>query len=353
MSTSEPIRVPAETLRRFTAALFAAEGVPEASATRIAECLVLADLRGVATHGVFRVATYLKRLRLGLFEPNPAIVVERVAPAMAAIDGGNGFGMIVATRAMDAAVAIARECGIGMAAVRRSTHFGMAACYPMQAIAAGMIGIVWTNASPALPPWGGRAPFFGTSPMACGVPAGEEEPFLLDMAMTVLARGNVFVAKSRGERIPEGLALDAEGRPTTDPNAVLAGGSMLAFGGVKGASLSFLMDILGGVLTGAAFAGQVGNPHKDFDRPQGTGHLLLAIDPARLMPIETFRARMDHLIRETKRQPRAAGVDEILIPGEREARRMRENLRAGIALGPELVAALRAEAEKTGVAAPF
>ena len=317
---SGTIRVNAETLRRFTAALFAAEGVPEASAARIAECLVLADLRGVSTHGVFRVATYLKRLRLGLFEPDPAIVVERVGPAIAAIDGGNGFGMVVATRAMDEAIAIAREAGIGMAAVRRSTHFGMAAC---------------------------------TSPMAYGVPAGEEEPFLLDMAMTVLARGNVFVAKSRGERIPEGLALDAEGRPTTDPDAVLAGGSMLAFGGVKGASLSFLMDILGGVLTGAAFAGQVGNPHTDFDRPQGTGHLLLAVDPARLMPIEAFRARMDHLIREVKRQPRAAGVDEILIPGEREARRMREALRDGIALGPELVAALRAEAERTGVAVPF
>jgi LDH2 family malate/lactate/ureidoglycolate dehydrogenase len=189
--------------------------------------------------------------------------------------------------------------------------------------------------------------------MAHGVPAGEEEPFLLDMAMTVLARGNVFLAKSRGERIPDGLALDAEGRPTTDPDAFLAGGSMLAFGGVKGASLSFLMDILAGVLTGAAFAGQVGNPHADFDRPQGTGHLLLAIDPARLMPIETFRARMDHLIREVKRQPRAVGVDEILIPGERESRRMRDALRDGIALGPELVAALRAEAEKTSVAAPF
>lgn len=353
MSQAAPARLPAATLQRFVAALFAADGVPEPSAARIAECLVLADLRGVSTHGVFRVATYLKRLRLGLFEPAPVIAVERVAPAMAAIDGGNGFGMIVATRAMEEAIAIARETGIGVAAVRRSTHFGMAACYPMQAIAAGMIGIVYTNSSPALPPWGGRAPFFGTSPMAYGVPAGEEEPFLLDMAMTVLARGNVFVARSRGERIPPGLALDAEGRPTTDPDAFLAGGSMLAFGGVKGASLSFLMDILGGVLTGASFAGAVGNPHADFDRPQGTGHLLAALDPARLMPIETFRARMDHLIREVKRQPRADGVDEILIPGEREARHMRAALRDGIVLGPELAAALRAEAERTGVAAPF
>lgn len=350
---AEPIRVPAEVLRRFTAGLFAAAGVPAEHAARIAECLVLADLRGVATHGVFRVANYLERLRRGLIEPDPAITVVRVAPAVAAVDGGNGFGMVVATRAMAEAIALAREAGIGLAAVRRSSHFGMAACYALQAIAADMIGLVFTNASPALPPWGGRAPFFGTSPLACGVPAGEEEPFLLDMAMSVLARGHVFLAKARGERIPEGLALDAEGRPTTDPAALVAGGTMLAFGGVKGASLSFLMDILGGVLTGAAFAGEVGNPHTDFDRPQGTGHLMVAIDPARLMPLETFRARMDHLIRAVKRQPRAAGVAEILIPGEREARRLREGLAAGVPLAPEVAAALRAEGERAGVAAPF
>jgi LDH2 family malate/lactate/ureidoglycolate dehydrogenase len=281
--------------------------VPQAFAERIAECIVLADLRGVSTHGVFRVATYLKRLRLGLFEPNPAIVVERVGQAVAAIDGGNSFGMVVATRAKDAAIAIACETGIGMAAVRRSTHFGMAACYPMQAIAAGMIGIVWTNASPALPPRDGRAPFFGTSPMAHGVPAGEEEPFLLDMAMTVLARGSVFLAKGRGERIPEGLALDAEGRPTSDPDAFLADSSMLAFGGVKGASLSFLMDILAGVLTGAAFAGKVPQSECGF-RPAAGNEASAGRDrPGAADADRDLPRAHGALIREVKRQraPRA------------------------------------------------
>lgn len=339
-------------LRRFVALLFEAEGLPPDGAAAVAECLVLANLRGVDTHGVFRAPTYLKRLRLGLVNPRPRIAITRPAAAVAAVDGDNGMGAVVGRAAMAACLDIARAQGIGMASVRHSTHYGMAACYVLQAVEAGMIGMAFTNASPALPPWGGRAPFFGTSPLAVGVPAGSQPSYVLDMAMSVLARGNVYVAAQKGAEIPPGLALDREGRPTTDPQALIDGGTMLPFGGVKGAALSMLMDILGGVLSGAAFGGEVGNPHSGFDRPQDVGHLFIAIDHALMMPRQVFLDRMDELIARTKAQPRAAGAEEILIPGERELRSFQHRSRDGIPLGPELLAALRREAVERGVAFP-
>jgi LDH2 family malate/lactate/ureidoglycolate dehydrogenase len=346
------LQFPADELRRFTAAIFAGLGLPGPDALTVADCLVAANLRGVDTHGVFRVPTYARRLRAGLVAPRPALRLERVATAAAALDGGNGMGAVVGTRAMAEAIALAGQAGIGLVAVRHSTHYGMAAYYVLPAVAAGLIGMAFTNASPALPPWGGRAPFFGTNPLAIGVPSGRAPAFVLDMAMSVLARGNVHVAAAEGAAIPAGLALDALGRPTTDPQALLDGGTMLPFGGVKGAGLAMLMDILGGVLSGAAFAGRVGNPHADFDRPQDAGHLFVAVRPDLVMPQADFLARMDALIDATKAQPRAAGAAEILIPGEREARTEAERRRTGIPLAPDLIARLAAEGTAFGLAFP-
>ena len=342
-------RINAELLTEFVRSVFSRLGLPEADAGTVADCLVRANLRGVDSHGVFRVPTYARRLREGLVAARPELRPERVTAAAATLDGQNGMGAVVGTRAMAEALALAADSGIGLVLARRSTHFGMAAFYVLQAIRAGYIGMVFTNASPALPPWGGRAPFLGTSPLAVGVPSGRESPFVLDMAMTVLARGNVYLALARGERMPPGLALDRDGRPTVDPEAFLEGGTMLPFGGLKGAALSMMMDILGGVLTGAAFAGRVGNPHRDFDRPQNVGHLFLAIRPDLAMPREEFLARMDEFVAAVKTQPRAAGFGEILIPGEREARIEAERRHQGIPLPPEVIGSLRAEAAALGL----
>ena len=344
--------VKADELLRFATRLFAAVGLPEKDAEQVAGALVRANLRGIDTHGVFRVPTYLKRLRLGLNNPHPKITIRQAANAAFHIDGDNGMGAVVGRRAMDEAIRLARLHGTGVVAVMNSNHYGMAANYVLQAVEAGMIGMAFTNASPALPPWGGRAPFFGTSPLAVGIPAGEETPFVLDMAMSVLARGNIFVAAQAGKSIPPGLALDSLGRPTTDPQSVINGGTMLPFGGVKGAALAMLMDILCGVFTGAAFGGDVGNPHKTFDRPQNVGHCFICMRPDLFMPLVEFKARMDELIRRTKSQPRADGFDEILIPGEREARTERERLVKGIPLSPEVYDSLIKEAARAGIPGP-
>jgi LDH2 family malate/lactate/ureidoglycolate dehydrogenase len=349
-STEDRYHVRAGVLRSFVAGLFAAEGLPQADAETVADCLVAANLRGVDTHGVFRVANYLKRLRAGLYNKTPNIDVRRVAFAAAHVDGDNGMGAVVARRAMEEAVAIALDKGTSLVSIKHSNHFGMAAFYALKALEAGLIGMVFTNASPALPPWGGRSPFYGTSPLAVAVPTGNQPAFVLDMAMSVLARGNVYMASGAGETISPGLALDAEGRPTTNPQDLINGGTMLPFGGVKGAGLSMLMDILGGVLSGAGFAGRVGSPHQTFDRPQNVGHLFICFRPDLFMPMETFLARMDELIATMKAQPRAAGFDEILVPGEREARCQADRLAHGIPLTRAVFAALCKEA---GTDAPF
>lgn len=341
----------AETLKRFVASLFEAQGLAPPDALTVADSLVEANLRGVDTHGVFRAPVYLERLRRGLVAPRPEIQVEPRGPSAVLVDAANALGAIAGTRAITEAIGLARATGVGLAAVRHSNHYGMAAYYVLQAIEAGLIGLAFTNASPALPPWGGMRPFFGTSPLAAGIPGGARGPYLLDMAMAVLARGNVYVAAQRGERIPEGLALDAEGRPTTDPADVLAGGTMLPFGGLKGAALSMLMDILGGVLTGSAFAGRVANPHLELGRPGDVGHLFLCIDPGMFMQPADFAARMDELIERVKAEPRAAGIEEILIPGEREARMKERRLRDGVPLPAEVLASLDEEAEAAGVGA--
>lgn len=335
----------------FVTGLFRYAGLSEENAFTVADNLVSANLRGTDTHGVFRAPTYLKRVRAGLNKANPDIKIDKVAIAASHVDGDNGMGAVVGTHAMQEAISLAKETGTGLVSVKNSTHYGMAAYYVLQALEADMIAMAFTNASPAFPPWGGRQPFFGTSPLAVAVPAGKQHPYVLDMAMSVLARGNVYVAAQAGKEIPPGLALDSKGRPTTDPNELINGGTMLPFGGVKGAALSMLMDIFGGVLSGAAFAGQVGNPHMNFDRPQNVGHLIICFRPDLFMPMEEFKTRMDELVTTVKKEPKAEGFDEILMPGERETRTSELRKKEGIPLSADVVEALNAEAAESSMAA--
>lgn len=347
----ETVLLPAAEATAFVAALVAAHGVPEPDAATVARCLVRADLRGVDTHGIARLAAYLDRVDRGLVTAAPSLVPRRVAPAAAHLDGQNGFGFVVATRAMDEAMALAEEAGLGVVGVSNSTHFGMAANYLLQALDRGFAAMAFTNASPAMPPWGGREAMLGTSPFAAAIPNPGGIPFLLDMAPTVVARGKIRRAARENRPIPEGYALDEHGRPTTDPHAALRG-VMLPMGGPKGSGLSMLMDVLCGVLTGAGFAGGVADQYKVFDRPQNVGHFLLAIRPGLFLPEAEVAARMAHLVGAVKANPRAEGVDEILMPGEPESRMEALRLREGIPYRGADLAPLVALARARGVAVP-
>ncbi len=319
LSSSQEPAIPPDRLKEFVRHIFTAHDVPGQDAETASAALVRANLRGVDSHGVARVPMYCERLRRKVTNARPNLGSMRVAPAVVQVDGDDGLGLVVGKFAMAKAVALAHESGIGLAGVKRSSHYGMGALYVLQAVEAGCVGMAFTNASPALPVWGGNSPFLGTSPFAAAAPGGHGPPFVLDMACSIVARGKLKYAAQRGEAIPEGLALDKEGRPTTDGEKAFEG-VMLPFGGVKGAGLSMLMEVLGGVLTGAAFGGEVRNPFKGLDGPQNTGHFFVALRADLFMPMDHFVERMQVLAERVRSQPLADGFEKILTPGEPEAR---------------------------------
>jgi len=338
-------------LTQFTIAIFKQAGLPENDAAIVAEGLVKANLRGIDSHGVSRIPMYLERLRRGVVNPKPDMKVTRVAGAVALVDGDDGMGFISGRMGMNEALKLAAEFGIGMAGVRRSTHYGMAALYVLQAIEAGYISLALTNSSPAIPAWGGRTTFLGAAPLAAGVPGGQSEPYVLDMAMTVIARGKIRLAATHGKPIPEGLALDAEGRPTTDAKKAFEG-VCLAFGGVKGAALAMLMDLLAGLYTGANYGGDVKSLYFDHSAPQNVGHLFIAMRPDLFVSREEFEHRADTFVERVKTLPRAAGFDEILMPGEPEERTEQVRSRTGIPISDKVAGELHAEAKHAGVPFP-
>ena len=333
----------------FTTRLLMAHQLPEADAKTVAHCLVRADLRGVDTHGIQYLEHYLDRVEKGLINPRPNLQVEQKTPVAGGLDGQNGFGFVVGMTAIDAAIEMARQFGIGIVAARHSTHFGMAASYVLRAVEAGFVAQVYSNASPAMPPWGGRAPMLGTSPFACGAPGGKLGPYVLDLSFAVAARGKIRKAARRGEPIPLGYGLDSQGRPTTDATAALDG-VVLPIGGYKGSGLAMLMDLMGGVIAGAGHAGGVGNQFADYDRPQDVGHFFLVMKPDLFVSLEDYRARMDRLVAAVHGAPLAEGFSEIIMPGEREARLEARRRVCGVQIGPVELKSLDKEAAKAGVA---
>lgn len=341
-----------EALETFAAAVFDKAGLGAGDAAIIGADLVKANLRGLDSHGVSRMPMYLDRLRQGLVNPRPDIRVEQVAGAVASVDGDNAMGFLPAHIAMDEAMRLAEGAGIGLVGVRNSTHFGMGALYVLQALKRGFVSMVFTNSSPAIAMHGGRTAFLGASPIAAGIPGGPNgAPFVMDMSMTVIARGKIRLAAMRGEPIAEGLALDVDGRPTTDAQAAFEG-VCLPFGGIKGSVLGTMMDLMAGVLTGANYGGEVKSLYFDHSAPQNVGHLFFAIRPDLFMPLSGFEGRMDDFHSRIKALPRAAGVDEILMPGEPEARTEARRRAGGIPVTENVLADLQGLGAEYGVAFP-
>ncbi|KAL8298083.1 hypothetical protein RB601_002744 [Gaeumannomyces tritici] len=345
-SKDAKIFVKAPDAEAFVRDVLERNGVPGPDAAIVASCLVQADLRGVDSHGVNRIPSYVARIRQGVLDPAAVPELRQVTPAAAQVDARNGFGFVAAHRAMAAAVDMARVFGLGMVSVRRSNHFGMSAWLVQQAADAGMMSLVFTNSSPALPAWGGRERLMGVSPIACGAP-GDPRPFVLDMAPSVAARGKIYKAKRRGDKIPLDWALDAEGNRTDDPAAALDGGVMLPMGGPKGSALAIMMDVFSGVLSGSAFAGHVTGPY-DPSHPADVGHFIMAIKPDLFMSLDEFKSRMKYLYERVVGCEKMAGVDRIYFPGEIEQLTMEERLETGIPYVQAEVDALNSEAELVG-----
>lgn len=334
--------------RAFVEGVLCANGVSHEHANIISNCLLQADLRGVDTHGANRIPTYMERIRHKILDPTATPTLNQLTPVVASVDAKNGFGFVAAHLAMSRAIEMSKEFGIGLVSVKHSNHYGMAAWIVQQAVDANMMALVFTNSSAAQPVWGGRTKSMGVSPLACGAPGGKEgRPFILDMAPSVAARGKVYKALRRGEKIPLDWALDKEGRPTDDPAKALEG-VMLPMGGPKGSALSIMMDVFSGVLSGSAFAGTVGGPY-DYTKPADVGHFIVAIKPDLFMDLEEFRSRMEHLYQKVVTSEKMPGVDRIYFPGEIELLNKEKRMKEGVPFTEVEIKNMNKEAELAGV----
>ncbi len=338
-------------LAAVCAAVLRAVGVPGSDADLVADSLVQADLWGHGSHGVMRLGWYVDRIRAGVMEPvtEPDWVVD--SGAVAVLDGRDGVGQVLAARATHEAIRRAREHGIGAVGVRNSNHFGTAAYFTRLAPPEGCVALLTTNASPAMAPWGGRQKAVGTNPWSIAAPAGRYGIAVMDIANSVVARGKVYLARQAGTPIPEGWAVNVEGRATTDPDEAIAG-AILPMAGHKGYAIALMMDVLSGVLTGSAFGSAVGGPQQ-AERRSGAGHLFVALHVEAFLPREEFDARMEELIAEVTSVPRVDGVEEIFYPGAPEARNELRRRREGLELPQRTLLDLERLAQQTDTPFPF
>ena len=332
-----------EELNALAARALEGLGMLRPDAADAARILVLGDLFGVHTHGVSRLESYALRMKGGGTRARPAIRIERVAPAIARLDGDRGVGPLVGMRALDEAMSMARELGTGIVFARNSNHFGAIGPYNYLAAEAGFASIIGSNSSTTIAPHGGRDARVGNSPLGFGVPRPGGRPIILDMAISVVARAKIRDALKAGRPIPDTWATDREGRPTTDPQAALDG-FLLPMGGYKGYGLALIVDLFAGLLSGAAYLTHVQTWIDAPAAPQDLGHFFFLIDTARLGSPAWLAGRMDDFANILHSTPRADPAKPVLLPGEMEMDRLERHRREGVAIDEDLLEKLAAYA---------
>src|SRR5690349_21603148 len=343
--------VQADVARAFIADVFRAQGLPAGDASRIAELMTEADLTGADAHGIFRLPHYIRRLKAGGANPTPHMQANRTAPATAPVDGDDGMGHLVMSRAAETAIVLARECGVAWVGATKSNHASTAGIYAEMPAHHGMIGLYAAIANANhMAVWGGAELLLGTNPLGIGVPSGAG-PLVLDMATTVVSYGTVKKYAMQGLSMPEGWFVDAKtGAPLTDPKRS-SEGVLLPIGGYKGAGLALMLGLLAGVLNGAAFGRDVIDFNADDTSETNTGHFICAIDVKRFIPLETFTAEVDRHMDDFHASARLPGFDAIRLPGERRRPCRAERERDGIPLPDALAAQLDRLASEMGVKA--
>jgi L-2-hydroxycarboxylate dehydrogenase (NAD+) len=333
----------------FIASAYRAAGIAPEEAQKAAELMAQSDISGADGHGVFRLPQYIRRIQTGGINTRPSIVVHRTAPGTALVDGDNGLGALVISRAVETAIEIAGSQGVGWAGTRHGNHAGAAAVYAAMPVPHDMIGIYFAvgNAN-HLPPWGGIDTLLSTNPLAIAVPALEEPPLVLDMATTVAAYGKVKVAAQQGKTMPEGWMIDREGKPLTDPNRA-DDGFLLPIGGYKGAAMSLMFGLLAGTLNGAANGEDVVDFNKDDTTPTNTGQAICVLDIKRFAEPVAFKRQVDSVIRQLHGSALLPGFDHIRLPGEDRARRIAERTTHGVPIPASLQAALDRMASDLGI----
>ncbi len=333
---SQTVTLPVEAATRLSIDLFVSLGLSEADAAASVWPLIEAEMMGIATHGLIRVPAYAKRLRLGCIDARGRIAVERRAPSLALVDGANAAGTAVATRALEAALDMVAETGIAYVGCRHSNHCGALMPYGLKAVEAGHVFIGGTNASTTMPPWGGAEARIGNNPICVAAPIEDGTHFLLDVAMSVAARGKIRAAQAAGERIPADWAVDDRGRPTTDPAAALEG-FLSPMGGHKGSGLSQAIDILSGALSGAQFLSGISSWLDHPELPSNIGHFFVLLDPGLLIGKEAFAEAMTRFRDIILTTPPADPTRPVRLPGQAEQDRRRQAIAHGLTLPKNLI----------------
>jgi L-2-hydroxycarboxylate dehydrogenase (NAD+) len=340
MDAKTTSRISTAAVRGLIADAMIKSGVPAGDAAKIAELMLEADLIGADAHGVFRLPQYCLRLKLGGLNPRPNITVERTAPATALVNGDNGMGHLVVSRAMETAIDIARDNGVGWVGMQMSNHAGAAGVYAALPLKADMIGIYAAVANANhMPLAGGSEPLLGTNPLAIAIPAGKEPPLVLDIATSIVSYGTI--KNHRLQNIPlkgDWMVDPKTGEAVTDARKS-AEALLLPMAGYKGAGLALMIGMLAGVLNGALFGRDCVDFNAEPDMVNNTGQFVLALDPARFQPLDKFKAEVDRQSRELRASKTLPG-QTVRLPGEHRAKRRADRLANGLALPPELLTQL-------------
>lgn len=341
------MRLDPQRLVEFAAVVYRQAGVPAEDALLAADTLVQADLWNHQSHGLLRLGWYEARLRSGAMKPVTQTTLAVDAGAVAVMDGHDGVGQVITRRAVDEAVTRARKHGVGIVSVRNSNHFGTCMYYTRLGAQQGCVMVLMSNAGPNMAPWGGLKKKIGTNPWSIAVPGGQHGPVVMDMANSGVARGKIYLANKRRESIPDHWAVDAKGRPTTDPKAALEG-FILPMAGHKGYVMGVMVDILSGVLSGSRFLDGVHGPY-DPVNPSGAGHFMVALNVEAFQRLDDFNTRMDEYIRSLKDVPVAEGHSQVFFPGEMENLADAENRAKGLLLPEDTLTDLARVAKEAGV----
>lgn len=327
---TDSVRVDAARLSEFTKQVLSSAELADDAAAIVAETLLDANLRGIDTHGVVRLAPYVERIEKGGLNPEPEITIEDAADSVAIVDADGGPGQVGTVRATEYAMELAATTGCAFVGVRNSNHFGTASYYTNLAAANDFIGISMTHAGPNVAPFGGTDPYFGTNPISFSLPSNLGYPVTLDMATSVTAQGNVILAREEGEEIPPDWAVDDSGDPITDPDDFHA---LRPMAGPKGYGLALIIDAFCGVLLDTVFGKDVPTMYHDVTTPAGIGHLVGAVDVTAFTDSDAFKRRLATMATELKSMNTREGFDEVLLPGEPEAQTKETRERDGIPIG--------------------
>ncbi len=309
-------------LKREIINIFKKFGLSNNHASISANALINAELVGAYGHGLSRLKMYCDRIKKKVINPKPKIKIKKISPSISHIDANNSIGFVAADIAIKTAIKNAKKTGIGMVAVKNSGHYGLSGYYAEQAIKKNLIAMIYTNGPPAIAPHGALKSLFGTNPICFATPTGSEIPFILDTSISMINRGKIRVAARNNQKIPEGVALDKFGKPTTNATKALEG-VQLPIASFRGSGLAWMVDILSGVLTGGNHAGKVKDPFDDFSGPQNIGHLFITFKTN--LFVNNYKKRIKNNIKTIKKLPTIKGIKEIMYPGQNKYKRFKMN----------------------------